>query len=143
VTVGAGGLFAGFRDVSYAFRFGPPAHDVVTAGLFDSGGRLVSEAVQLPTGLDRPLESDIGLEATARPGADGADGAWSLSVRTRRFAQWVVVEIPGFVPSDSWFHLAPGATRTVTLEPGPGSGRPTGLVRAVNAQATARIEIAS
>ena len=33
-----------------------------------------------------------------------------LEVTTRRFAQWVVVDVPGFRPDDSWFHLAPGAT---------------------------------
>ncbi len=138
LVLGAGEMFDGFRDLSYAYRFGPPAYDVVVAGLSDGAGGAVCEVVHLPSGLARPFESEIGLAATARP---GADGAWSVSVTTRRFAQWVVVEVPGFVPSDSWFHLPPGATRTVTLYRVNGAERPSGLVRALNAQATARLRI--
>jgi len=157
VMVEAGALFDGFRDLSYAYRYGPPPYDVVAVSLCDGDGRVVSDLVHLPAGLERPLESDVGLTAAARA---GEDGAWSLSVTTRRLAQWVVVEVPGFRPSDSWFHLAPGATRTLTLDrcdtdgsdagggsdsPGSGGGakgaRPAGLVRALNAQTTARIVV--
>ncbi len=134
----AAAMFDGFRDLSYAYRFGPPAYDVVAAGLADGTGGIVSEVVHLPSGLARPHESEIGLAATASP---GAEGAWSLTVTTGRFAQWVVVEVPGFVPSDSWFHLPPGASRTVTLLRSDGAERPSGLVRALNAQATARIRL--
>jgi len=92
-----------------------------------------------PAAPPRPLESDVGLAATAQ--ALG-DGRWSAAVTTRRLAQWVVIEVPGFTPSDSWFHLAPGDSHTVTLTPdAPDGGRPAGLVRAVNAQATARIAV--
>ena len=134
--MGAGALFDGFRDVSYSHRFGPPAYDVVAARLTDRGGTTLSDVVFLPAGLDRPLESEIGLAATAR---QEVDGRWSLSVTTRRLAQWVVVEVPGFRPSDSWFHLAPGSTRTMTLERTHGGEVPAGQVRAVNASTTARI----
>jgi beta-mannosidase len=137
LTVEAGALFEGFRDIGYSYRYGPPAYDVVVARLVDGAGGVVSEVVVLPAGLDRPLESDVGLAATAQ--ALG-DGRWSAAVTTRRLAQWVVIEVPGFTPSDSWFHLAPGDSHTVTLTPdAPDGGRPAGLVRAVNAQATARI----
>jgi beta-mannosidase len=141
VTVEAGALFDGFRDLSYAYRYGPPPYDVIAVGLSDGGGRVVSEVVHLPAGLDRPVEPEIGLAATARP---GVDGDWELAVTTRRLAQWVVVEVPGFQASDSWFHLAPGASRTVALVPGRGPGgpeRPSGQVRALNSQAAARIVI--
>jgi len=134
----AGALFEGFRDLSYSYRFGPPSYDVVAVGLHDGDGAVVSEVVHLPSGLDRPFESDVGLGATARL---RADGTWSLSVTTRRLAQWVVVEVPGFTPSDSWFHLAPGATRTLGLHADDGAGRPAGHVRALNVQSTARIAV--
>ncbi len=138
VLVDAGALFDGFRDISYAYRFGPPAYDVVAAGLSDGDGEVVSEVVHLPSGLDRALESEIGLAATARP---RTDGIWSLTVTTRRLAQWVVVEVPGFRPADSWFHLAPGASRTLSLYGDDGSAAPAGHVRALNAQTTARIVV--
>ena len=144
-TLPAGALFDGFRDVSYSHRFGPPAYDVVAAALTDTSGATVSDIVFLPSGLDRALESDIGLAATAER---HDDGSWSLVVTTRRLAQWVVVEVPGFRPSDSWFHLAPGARRTVALHRTDGAGgtddgaaTPAGQVRAVNALTTARITV--
>jgi beta-mannosidase len=58
---------------------------------------------------------------------------WLLTIRTRRFAQWVVVDVPGFVPSDSWFHIAPDSVREVTLESlDDGDAAPRGKVRALN-----------
>ena len=62
---------------------------------------------------------------------------------TRRFAQSVALDVAGFVPTDSWFHLAPGATRSLTLVPLPGSeaARPRGSVRAVNARAESSLRI--
>ena len=135
-----GALFDGFRDLSYAYRYGPPPYDVIAVGLRDGEGGVISEVVHLPAGLERPVEPDVGLAATA---CAGEDGGWALSVTTRRLAQWVVVEVPGYRPSDSWFHLPPGATRTLTLHRcGTEGGRPTGLVRAVNAQTSARIVVA-
>jgi beta-mannosidase len=53
-------------------------------------------------------------------------------VRTRRFAQWVAIDVPGFAPDDSWFHLAPGGERTVTLRPFVEGKPPRGRVRALN-----------
>ena len=138
VTVDAGSLFDGFRDISYAYRFGPPAYDVVAARLSDGDGNVVSSVVHLPAGLDRPVEPDIGLIATAR---QAGDGTWSVTVTTKRLAQWVVIETPGFRPSDSWFHLAPGASRTLLLHGADARAVPAGHVRAVNAQATARIVV--
>jgi beta-mannosidase len=142
--VDLGELFDGFRDISYAYRFSPPAHDVVAVTLTGVNGTVASEAVHLPLGLARPLEADIGLTATAAP-ADGdrGTGAWTVTVATRRFAQSVALDVAGFVPSDSWFHLAPGATRSVTLVPVPDSeaDRPRGSVRAVNARAESSLRI--
>ena len=137
LTVGAGSLFDGFRDVSYSHRFGPPAYDVVAARLTAADGTALSDVVFLPAGLDRPLESEIGLAATARPG--GRRTLVPVGHAPVDLAQWVVVEVPGYRPSDSWFHLAPGSTRTLSLEGGDGGQPPAGQVRAVNAVTTARI----
>ena len=99
---------------------------MVRVGLDVAG--TVHEAFHLPGGIRRPVEADLGLEA----GAVRRDGTWEVTVATRRFAQWVAIDLPGFVPSDSWFHLAPGAERTVTLQPAGGDGPPKGRVRALN-----------
>ncbi|MGH9017803.1 MAG: glycoside hydrolase family 2 protein, partial [Acidimicrobiales bacterium] len=140
VTVEAGAMLEGFRDVSYAYRYGPAPYDVVAVALEDGAGVPVSEVVHLPAGLDRATEPDVGLEARAQA---GGDGGWSLAVSTRRLAQWVVVEVPGYRAADSWFHLAPGATRTVALVPGAGAGDgpPAGRVRCLNAERAARVVV--
>jgi len=138
VTIGTGAVVEGFRDISYAYRFAPPAHDVVVVTLLDGAGTVVAEAVHLPLGQSRPLEADVGLVAVASP---GEEGCWTLRVATTRFAQWVSVEAPGFVPEDSWFHLPPEGTRTLVLASLGESERPRGRVRALNAQQAARIEV--
>jgi beta-mannosidase len=111
---------------------------------------MVSDGIHLPSGLERPFESDIGLAAAAEL---RSDGVWSMAVTTRRFAHFVVVEVPGFRPSDSWFSLAPGARRTLTLHPMTGSSasghptasgeRPSGHVRALNGQTSSPLTVAS
>ena len=133
-------LFDGFRDLTYAYRFGSPAHDVVVASLVDDRDALVSRAVYLPLGLARALEADIGLHATAKP-LDGGD--WLLVVETRRFAQSVAVDVPGFRPDDSWFDLPPGAIASIVLHPVSERTRPSGEVRALNSTVTASISVES
>ena len=128
-------LFDGFIDLTASFGFGPPAYDVVVVQLLGAGGELVSEAFHLPMGVNRPVEPDVGLQARA---ATSAEGSHSVAVSTRRFAQFVAVDIPGFRPEDSWFHLAPGTTRTLGLV-SVGGEQPQGYVRALNSRVKAHI----
>jgi beta-mannosidase len=127
----------GFRDLTYAFRFGPPQHDVVVATLL-VGDTRIARAIYLPLGLARPFEPDVGLRAVAKP-LDGGD--WLLVVETRRFAQSVVVDAPGYRPEDSWFDLPPGASQPVLLHPIGGTTHPSGEVRALNSTASAPIAV--
>lgn len=135
-------ILGGFRDLNAAYRFGPAAYDVALVELTDGDGNVVSEAVHPLGGPARPLLADVGLRASARP--VGQDGVWVLSVSADAFAHHLAIDIPGFLPSDSWFHLAPGRTRQLRLtcaEP-PGRERlPTGSVRALNSLTAARIEV--
>src|ERR1035438_5509939 len=62
-------------------------------------------------GLGRS-ERGIGLQATLE---QVDEQVWSLSISTRRFAQFICIDVPGYRPDDSWFHLAPGANRSVAL----------------------------
>jgi beta-mannosidase len=122
VTVSAEAAFDGFRDLTWAYRFGPRAYDAVVARFGPS------EVLFLPGGPARPVEADLGLVAVLEGDA--------VTVSTRRLAQYVSFDVPGFVAEDSWFHLAPGASRTVRLR---GEGRPSGEVRALNSLTTARL----
>jgi beta-mannosidase len=138
-TVDLGALFDGFRDLTYAYRFSPPALDVVVVTLVDTDGTTVSEAVHLPLGLARPLEADLGLTVAV----EGRPGAWIATLSTRRFAQSVAFDVPGFAPSDSWFHLPPGRARTITLVASNGheDERPRGRVRALNARGETALRV--
>ena len=107
------------------------------AQLFHTGR--LARTGYLPGGPARDVDPDVGLQAEVEP-ADG--GVWLLRVSSRRFAQYVQVDVPGFAPDDSWFHLPPGGSRTVRLRPEPGSGpvgEPRGRVRAFNADAQATV----
>jgi beta-mannosidase len=142
VAVSADSLFTGFRDLAYAYRFGPRAYELVTATLAGVDGRRLSRAAYLPGGLVRAREEDVGLWAELHNGGPSQrDGAhWQLTVSARNFAQFVSIDAPGFVPGDSWFHLAPGEATTVILVPDSSAGTtPSGHVRALNAVASARI----
>jgi beta-mannosidase len=120
IELAAASLFDHWLDLSAAHRFGPPIADVVHARL----GEL--EAFWLPGGLPATREPDIGLEI--QPVAAG------LEIRTRRFAQAVAIEGKDVVTADSYFHLAPGAVRTIAV-------RGKGTVSALNSQRTLRFEL--
>jgi beta-mannosidase len=136
VTLSAQAMLGGFRDLTYAFRFAPARSDVVWVELISEEGELISDAYHLPGGPARPLLPDVGLEAALE---QAAAGRWRARISTRAFAQYVALELPGFVPSDSWFHLAPGATRTVELSAREATRAPAGSVRALNSLAKVRL----
>ncbi|KQT90926.1 hypothetical protein ASG49_14540 [Marmoricola sp. Leaf446] len=123
-------LLASFRDLTWVHRFGEPAADVVAVTLLDHRGRPMSQAVHLPGGPRRPVEPDLGLAGSLEQ--DGE--TWRMHVRTDRFAQRVSLHVPGWTPSDDWFHLLPGAGRTLTLRSASGGPvrPPHGRVLALN-----------
>jgi beta-mannosidase len=112
IEMAATDLFGAFFDTTYAYRFGPPSHDVTVARLIDADtDAIVAEAFHFPTGYPKvcqPLEMSAELEQ-----ADGAD--WRLRLHTEQFAQSVRIDVPGFSVSDDWFHLAPGAEKDIVL----------------------------
>jgi beta-mannosidase len=131
-------LIGGFRDVTWAYRFGPPGQDVAAATFIGERDGEWCQAVHLPGGYARPVEVDLGLSAEALV----EDGKWLVEVSTRRFAQWVVIDVPGYRPGDSWFHLVPGAVRRLSLEPLPASAdQPHGELRALNCGSPVRIAV--
>jgi beta-mannosidase len=136
-SINAEAVLGGFRDLSYAYRFSPPAHDAVVATLWSDDDLMLSQVVHLPLGQARALEADLGLSAVARP---AGPGRWELEVRTARLAQWVTIRAPGFLADDSWFHLPPGGRRMVALC-AEGSTPPRGTVQALNAARRAAIKV--
>jgi beta-mannosidase len=132
----AAAAFEGLLDLSYAYRFGPPAYDVLVATLRTGAeaGERVTEAFHFPRGLPSARELDVGLTAEAAE----HEGDTRLVVRTRRFAQSIAIEAAGFEPEDAFFHLAPGGERSVRLRRVSGTGPARGTVQPLNAETPTR-----
>lgn len=129
-TLSAFDLIGRFFDIAYAYRFGPPGHDVTSAVLRDAAsGAVLAEAFHFPLGRGHERHH-CGLSAQLE--CEGDD--WWLVLSTRRLAQSVEIVDPAWRPERSWFHLAPGEPRRVRLHRRPGAnGEPKGEIRAVNA----------
>ncbi len=139
IELGAATLFDGFLDVSYAYRFGPPSHDLVVATLRAAAtGATLAQAFHFPLGWPATRELDVGLAAAATIDPDG--GA-TLTVKTRRFAQSIAVDADGFVADDAYFHLAPGAERTIRLRRVGGTSQLRGTLQPLNASAASKIVV--
>ena len=107
-------LIGGFFDTTYAFRFGPPGHDVSVARMFDhNSGELLAEAFHFPLGrsLSRQKVEFSGVILRDENG-------WMLELETAEFLQSVHIDCAEFVPEDNWFHLAPGVRRKIRLAGG-------------------------
>lgn len=123
-------LLGAFFDTGYAFRFGPPSHDVTVARLRDAvSGALICEAFHFPQGRTAAFH-DSSIEALVVQ----ESGSWFLDLATDRLAQSVHLELDAFRTDDDWFHLAPGVARRIALRPRPGVGsnaRPSGEIASV------------
>ncbi|WP_109448998.1 glycoside hydrolase family 2 protein [Azospirillum sp. TSH64] len=156
VALAAAELTDRFFDTTYAYRFGPISHDVVTAQvlLAERDAEPIDESHYFPKGRSLP-RADLGLTAVVERQGSGDGDAWALRLAAGRFACSVHVEDERFQADDGWFHLAPGVERVVTLRPRAGSqsgngvgvtdgtasaGRmvPDGEVHALNAMAPVR-----
>jgi beta-mannosidase len=137
-------LIGRFADVAWAYRFGPPAQDLLVASLEqpgDPGVELLSQALRFPAGRPTAAESGerLGLHVTAQ---QGPAELVRLSVRSKRLAYGVRVHVPGYIPDDDAFSVEPGGERIVLLRArATDTPFPGGSLSAVNLQG--RIHIAA
>ncbi|MEJ8476536.1 beta-mannosidase [Roseibium algae] len=136
--IAATDLFGAFFDTTYAYRFGPPAHDVTVARLIDSETEeILAEAFHFPQG-HQEIRQLLALETKLHQEAH--TGNWYLTLTAQRFARSVHLDIPGWQASDNWFHLAPGAEKVVqlnaTIET---TGDPKGHLRALNGNTSVQL----
>ncbi|MET0164218.1 MAG: glycoside hydrolase family 2 protein, partial [Vicinamibacterales bacterium] len=111
-TVHADGMFNGFVDLMYAYRFGPPGHDAVAATLRDCAtGAVLAAAHCFPCGLPTARDGALGLAAATERIAND----YAVNLKVDRFAHAVAIEVDGFVPDDNHFHLEPGESKRVLL----------------------------
>lgn len=103
-----------FLDTTYAYRFGPPTYELIHATMTEARTNVrVAEAFHFPLGHPSDVEPDIGLTASlSAPNPEG--GELELRLDATRFTQ--AVSLSGaFAADDNFFHIAPGASRTVRL----------------------------
>jgi beta-mannosidase len=106
-------VFGVFTDPTYAYKFGEPGHDVISARLVcDSDGQVIeSEYVANLASLER--RTDLGLTATTR---------WTepdtleVSLTADRFARLVDIEIPGAQIWPNMVNVLPGRPCRVRAE---------------------------
>ncbi len=111
--IAATDLFGAFFDTTYAYRFGPPSHDVTVARLIDQQtGTLLADAFHFPTGRKAAMHPATLHAEVSREGA-----RWIAHLTTDRFAQSVHIEAEGFRPAEDWFHLPTGEGRRIELIP--------------------------
>ena len=127
-SIHADGLFDGFIDLTYAYRFGPPGHDVVAATLRNRAtGVTLASAHCFPCGLPAARDHALGLSASVDP----IPGGYTVVLGADRFAHAVAVEAEGFVPEDNYVHLEPGESKRLAVRRG--AGQPLhGSVAALN-----------
>jgi beta-mannosidase len=135
-SIHADALFPGFLDLTYAYRFGPPGHDVVASSMRDRAtGALLAASYHFPGPLPSSRVGEVGITARAEPAAEG----YALLLETERFAYAVAVEVEGFIPDDNYFNLEPGETRRIGLRQTTGAAHLWGRVSALNGSDSASV----
>jgi beta-mannosidase len=129
-------LLERFSDTSYAFRFGPPGHDLVVVSMAAADGRRLSESFFYPLGRPMDRRARLELTATSRP-AEG--GAFLVTLRAQALAQLLTFDAPGYVPEDDHFDLEPGVERQVRLVPRGAAGPLRASVQPLNAHAPTKV----
>jgi beta-mannosidase len=129
-------LLGRFVDASWAYRFGPPAHDVVVASLEDVEGPgssdPVSQSFRFPAGRPRSstTAAALGLQAVVEPLPDGTS---LLRVSSRKLAYGVRIHVAGHEPLEDAFSVEPGGQRLVALRRvRPGEEPAAGTLSAIN-----------
>jgi beta-mannosidase len=131
----ADALFDGFCDLTYAYRFGPPAHDVVVATLRDpSTNGVRTSALYFPGRLPSAMH-DAAVTAHAELTSQG----YALVLEAEQFVHAVAIDVDGCVPDDNYLHLEPGEPRVVRLRTAARDALRRGRVSALNGQAAVPI----
>ena len=108
-------LLGRFVDLSWAYRFGPPAQDLIVLSLESTDHeRPLSQSFRFPAGRPVRLESaaQLGVAASLRS-VDGESA--TVTVASRRLAYGVRLHVPGFVAEEDAFGVEPGHARTIQL----------------------------
>ncbi len=115
-TFGVEEILGRFVDASHAYRFGPPAHDLIVASLYaNESDEPTAQAARFPAGrsVHRVPITDLGIDMQAQP---MADASLVLTLRSQRFASGVRITAANALPDDSYFNLEPSVPHQVSLQ---------------------------
>jgi len=135
LTFGVEQILGHFYDVSCAYRFGPPGHDVIAVSLHGKRGDLpFAQTFRFPAGrtTQRTPISELGMAVKAQV---LGDGTIEVLFNSLRFVWGVRAAAPGWAPDDAYFGIEPGGRRRIALNPlHPGEPPASITVTAVNAE---------
>jgi beta-mannosidase len=114
LTLEADALLGRFTDIAYAYRFGPPQHDVTVVRLLATDGTVLAEDFHFPQGLNLPQQMPAEWLTSAQR---RDDGCVLVELSCDTFLQSVQFECNGFMPDDDYFHLAPQSRRQIVFRP--------------------------
>ena len=135
-SIHADEMFGAFLDLTRAYRFGAPGHDVVAATLRDPAtATLLASCYYFPGTLPATCSADLGLTARVEP----MGGEYSLVLETKRFAHAVGIELDDFLPADNYVCVEPGEIRRVALTAMRPAASLRGRVSALNGSGTVPI----
>jgi beta-mannosidase len=127
-----------FRDLSHAFRFGPPVADAVEATVrFDGVVDVVRDVLVVHP---RPGQVRAGLTAVA---TRRSDRCWDLRVASDVALRYVGIDAPGWVSADNYFHLAAGCAYDLELVRSGDRPKPAGSLSSIDLLSKASIVTAS
>ena len=137
MSVRTDSLLPYFMDTSYAYRFGPPGHQLALAHIYRSQATYACASnVHFIQTQALAMERDPGITAVCHQ--DEA-GHYLLSLETQRFVQALAISVNGYLPEDNYFHLAPGHKRTIRLQCHQTQAAPKISLRALNISGTIKV----
>jgi beta-mannosidase len=139
-SVDVDALLGRFYDSAYAYRFGPPGHDVAVATLRDAQGHFLSDAFHFPVGLPSTVGEGAGLSCEARA---ISSGVVEITLAAERFVQSLYLDCGDFRADDNYFHMAPGARRIVIARAARPDATFNGFAQPLNAHEGVRIALAA
>ena len=137
MTIGVESILGRFADVSYSYRFGPPAHDLVVAGLHSADDSIpFAQAFHFPLGLGAQRMPVKELGITSRIAAMH-DGRFQVVLSARKLAYGVRLSGPNSrtCGNDAYFNLEPEIPKRVVLAADEYAALPAQLtLTAINAE---------
>ncbi|MBL8097675.1 MAG: hypothetical protein JNK81_00735 [Anaerolineales bacterium] len=116
-------MLGGFYDTSYAYKFGPPKHEVACAILKDESGKVISQQFHFPVTHHLPkVEANVVAEFFEN----------KLSISSDKFLYAIQILCDGCLPEDNYFHLMPNEKKEIKFNTN--NAKPKIQITAVNLQ---------